>query len=179
MIPAHSGHSALNVLSLSSANSMQFHYSAPNTHPFTHTRLMAFVRDYPGAPVPERQNQSGFYWSRRQWVAVASSGPYASLHLAQDREPCQHPTAQFFTGWMPFLLPNQQRQSTEGTPPSRQMQNVAISMSVCLSVCTHVCLHISKTHVQTSPNIPYPVHITLPVAMAQPSSDNNAIQYIT
>jgi len=27
----------------------------------------------------------------------------------------QHPTAQFFTGRMPFLPPNQQRQSTEGT----------------------------------------------------------------
>jgi len=26
----------------------------------------------------------------------------------------QHPTAQFFTGRMPFLPPNQQRQSTEG-----------------------------------------------------------------
>ena len=25
-----------------------------------------FVRDYPGEPVPERQNQSGFYRSRRQ-----------------------------------------------------------------------------------------------------------------
>jgi len=26
----------------------------------------------------------------------------------------QHPTTQFFTGRMPFLSPNQQRQSTEG-----------------------------------------------------------------
>jgi len=26
----------------------------------------------------------------------------------------QHPTTQFFTGWMHFLPPNQQRQSTEG-----------------------------------------------------------------
>ena len=31
------------------------------------------------------KNQSGFYWSKRQWVAVASAGPYASLHLAPDR----------------------------------------------------------------------------------------------
>ena len=29
--------------------------------------------------------------------------------------PCQHPTAQFFTGRMPFLPLNQQHQSTEGT----------------------------------------------------------------
>jgi len=47
-------------------------------------------------------------------VAVAAAGPYASLHLAPDRQPCQHPTTQFFTGQMPFLQPNQQRQSTEG-----------------------------------------------------------------
>jgi len=46
-------------------------------------------------------------------VAVASAGPYASLQLSPDRQPCQHPTTQFFIGRMPFLLPNQQRQSTE------------------------------------------------------------------
>jgi len=47
-------------------------------------------------------------------VAVASAGPYASLHLAPNRQPHQDPTTLFFTGWMPFLPPNQQRQSTEG-----------------------------------------------------------------
>jgi len=31
------------------------------------------------------------------------------------RQPRQHPTTQFFTGRMPFLTPNQQRQSTEGS----------------------------------------------------------------
>ena len=48
-------------------------------------------------------------------MAVASAGPYASLHLAPDRQPRQHPSSQFFTGRMPFLPPNQQHQSTEGT----------------------------------------------------------------
>jgi len=47
-------------------------------------------------------------------VAVESAGPYASLHLAPDRLPRQHPTTQFFTGRVLFLPPNQQRQSTEG-----------------------------------------------------------------
>jgi len=51
-------------------------------------------------------------------VAVASAGAYASLHLA----PRQHPTTEFFTGRMPFLLPNQQRQSTEGTLSNPVMQ---------------------------------------------------------
>ena len=47
-------------------------------------------------------------------MAVASAGPYASLHLAPYRQPCQHPTTQFFTGRMPFLPPSQQHQCTEG-----------------------------------------------------------------
>jgi len=46
-------------------------------------------------------------------VAAASAGPYASLHLAPDRQPHHHPTT-VFTGRMTFLLPSQQRQSTEG-----------------------------------------------------------------
>ena len=44
---------------------------------------------------------SGICW------AICKSAPH-------PRQPRQHPTTQFFTGWMPFLPPNQQRQSTEG-----------------------------------------------------------------
>ena len=43
-------------------------------------------------------------------MAVASAGPCATLHLAPDRRPRQHPATQFFTDRMPFLQPNQQRQ---------------------------------------------------------------------
>jgi len=57
-------------------------------------------------------------------VAVASAGPYASLHLAPDRQPHQHPTTLFFTGRMPFLPPNQQRQSTEGMQTFNQIKKV-------------------------------------------------------
>jgi len=46
-------------------------------------------------------------------VAVASAGPYASLHLAPDRQPDQHPTTLFYRPDA-FLPPNQQHQSTEG-----------------------------------------------------------------
>jgi len=42
------------------------------TLPHTHTRLMAF---WPRLPRwASTRNQSGFYWSTRQWVAVASAG---------------------------------------------------------------------------------------------------------
>ena len=51
----------------------------------THTRLMALFPGLPGWAGTRRQNQSGFYWSKRQWVAVASTGPYTSLHLAPER----------------------------------------------------------------------------------------------
>ena len=34
--------------------------------------------------------------SRYQWVAVASAGPYASLHLAPGRQSHQHPTTVFY-----------------------------------------------------------------------------------
>ena len=53
-------------------------------------------------------------------MAVAWAGPYANLHLDPDTQQCQHPTTQFFTGRMPFLPPNQQRQSTEGNFDGRQ-----------------------------------------------------------
>jgi len=64
-------------------------------------------------------------------VAVASAGPYTSLHLAPDRQPQQHPTTVFFTGWMPFLPPNQQRQSTEGS------ENIG-HISMCFFQCSGV-----------------------------------------
>ena len=40
----------------------------PTVSKHTHTRLTALFRDHPGEPVPERWNQSWFYWSKRQWV---------------------------------------------------------------------------------------------------------------
>jgi len=51
----------------------------------THTRLTALFLGLAGWAGTRKVNQSGFYWSKRQWVAVASAGPYASLHLAPDR----------------------------------------------------------------------------------------------
>ena len=49
--------------------------------------------------------------SEWQWHQLGRMQVCTSL---QTRQPCQHPPL-FFTGRMPFLPPNQQRQSTEGT----------------------------------------------------------------
>jgi len=47
-------------------------------------------------------------------MATASAGPYANnLHLAPDRQPTPHHS--IFTGRMLFPMPNQQRQSKEGS----------------------------------------------------------------
>ena len=81
-------------------------------HTHTHTRLMALCPGLPGWASTKKENQSGFYWSKRQWVAMALAGPYASLHLAPDRYHTSSSPLSFFTGRMPFLPPNQQRQST-------------------------------------------------------------------
>jgi len=47
-------------------------------------------------------------------VAVASAGPYASLHLAPDRYHTSSSPLSFLQAGLPFLPPNQQRQNTEG-----------------------------------------------------------------
>ena len=73
-------------------------------------------------------------------MALASAGPYASLHLAADRQPCQHPTTQFFYDRMPFLLPNQQRQSTEG------IYCTCLGIFSVLCVCRHFQSHPTLCH---------------------------------
>ena len=95
-------------------------FNAPPPHPFNGP----FSGTTQVSRYQKGKNQSGFYWSKRQWVAVASAGPYASLHLAPDRQPHQHPTTLFFTGRMPFLPPNQQPQSTEGIYKSHEIISI-------------------------------------------------------
>jgi len=89
-----------------------------------HTRLPALFPGLPGwsstrkvKPIrillkPETVSGSGIGWL------------YGSMHLAPDRLPRQHPTTQFFTDQMPFLLPNHQRQSTEGYCQSTKGTNI-------------------------------------------------------
>jgi len=84
-----------------------------NTH--THTRLTAFVRDYPGEPVPERLVKPIWILAKQETVSgsgiswnICKSAPRSRQTTTPD------PTTLFYTGRMPFLPPNQQRQSTEG-----------------------------------------------------------------
>jgi len=56
-----------------------------HTHTHTHTSILRPSGLSEITRVSWYQNQSGFYWSQRQWVVMASVGPYANLHLTPDR----------------------------------------------------------------------------------------------
>jgi len=75
-----------------------------HTHPFNGPLI---VRDYPRELVSEGKTNQDFTEARdSEW----------QWHIAPDKEP-RHaaPHHSVFTGRMPFLPPNQQRRSTEGT----------------------------------------------------------------
>ena len=85
-----------------------------NTHTHTHTRLMALC---PGLPRWAGTKKEKPIWILLKQETVSGSGIRWAICKSAPRSrqiPHQHLTAQFFTGWMPFLPPNQQRQSTEG-----------------------------------------------------------------
>jgi len=80
----------------------------------TQTRLTDFFRDYLGELVPERWNQYGFTEARdNEWQWHKLGHMQVCISLQTDNHASTPPLK--FTGRMPFLSPNQQRQSTEGT----------------------------------------------------------------
>jgi len=88
-------------------------HARTHAHTHTHTIVLRLFWILSGT-TQESQYKKGktrkvkpiwIYWSKRKWVAVASAGQYANLHLTPDRLPAQHPTT-VFTGRMPFLPPN-------------------------------------------------------------------------
>jgi len=88
------------------------YYRRCYTH--THTRLTALSPGLPG--------WAGTRKAKPIWILLkqeTASGSGISWAICKSA-PCSRqittpaPTTQFFTGWMPFLPPNQQRQSTEG-----------------------------------------------------------------
>jgi len=54
---------------------------------------------------------SGFYWELRTTEVVVTTGAVTGANL-QSNHHHQQTNSQLFTGQMPFLSPNQQRQST-------------------------------------------------------------------
>ena len=100
-------------------------YTHTHAHTHTHTHTHAFngplsgtTRD-PGELVPERilLNFTEPIWILLKQETVSGSGISWVICKSAPRSrqitmPASHHSV--FTGWMPFLHPNQQRQSTEG-----------------------------------------------------------------
>jgi len=80
----------------------------------TDTRLTAL---FPGLPRSAGTRKVKPIWILLKQETVSGNGiSWAICKSAlRSRQPRQKPTTHFFTGRMPFLPPNQQRQSTEGT----------------------------------------------------------------
>ena len=79
----------------------------PPTHTHTQTRVMAL---FPGLPGWARKVKP--IWILLKQETVSGSGIIYTL-LQTDNNTSTSPL-KFFTGRMPFLPPNQQRQSTDG-----------------------------------------------------------------
>ena len=56
-----------------------------NNNSNNNTHLMALCLWLTGWAYARKVKPIWIYWSKRQWVAVASAGPYAYPHLAPDR----------------------------------------------------------------------------------------------
>ena len=54
-----------------------------------------------------------------------------------DRQPHQHPTTRFFTGRMPFLPPNQQRQSTESNWVAKALKYYLLQLHIAYQIQTN------------------------------------------
>jgi len=78
----------------------------------TTTVLWPFFQDYPVEPVPERE-LLGFVMQGKINRDRHTDHP-AGHHSIRTNQFPPPPSPIFFTGRMPFLPPNQQRQSTEG-----------------------------------------------------------------
>jgi len=105
----------------------------------TTTMLWPFFRDHPGEPVPEENFWS--LWCKGRLTEAdtptirlgATPSGLTSAHL-------HHPP--FFTGRMPFLLPNQQCQSTEGTELTLRCHKIKICSILFSSISSGTSLCI-------------------------------------
>jgi len=70
---------------------------------------------FPGLPGSAGTRKAKTIWILLKQETVSDSGISSAICKSAPRSrQTTTPAPQFFTGWMPFLPPNQQRQSTEG-----------------------------------------------------------------
>ena len=90
-----------------------------HTHAHTHTRLTALCPGLPGLAGTRKVKTNLDFTEARdsewQWHQLGHMQVCTSLQTDNHASTAPHRSG-FFTGRMPFLPPNQQRQSTEGSP---------------------------------------------------------------
>ena len=103
------------------------------THTHTH-RLMAL---FPGLPRWACTRKEKPIWILLKQETVSDSGISWAISTSAPRSrqitmPAPHHSV-FFTGWIPFLPPNQQRQSTEGNTGPEKSRGPVYKLSYDLS----------------------------------------------
>ena len=109
-----------------------------HTHRHTHTFYgpLDFVQHYPGKLVPET------IWILLKQVTMSGSG--ISCTICKSFAPCSRQTTMpaphhsVFTGLMPFLTPNQQRQSTESTHNYYKQPTISLLLLPLLGLHTQL-----------------------------------------
>jgi len=84
-------------------------------------------------------------------VAVASAGPYASLHLAPDRQPHQHPTTLFLQAGCPSCRPTNSVKALKALVVSIVVQNLVVIDGVVSLYETFNILRVSLENVYSRP----------------------------
>ena len=64
-------------------------------------------------------------------MAMASAGPYASLHLAPDRQPHQHPTTLFLQAGCPSCRPTNSVKALKATLGEVQLNEITTTRRCC------------------------------------------------
>jgi len=101
---------------------------------YAHTHLTALFPGLPGWAGTRKVNQSGFYWSKRQWVAVASAGPMQVCTSLQTGNHASTPPLSFYR---PDALP-----ATQPTASRHWMTALNNTAQITIYVETR-CIQIS------------------------------------
>jgi len=134
------------------------------THTHTHTPiyLTALCPGLPGwagtrkvKPIWILLKQETVSGSGIRW-AICKSAPRSK----QTTMPAPHHSS-FFTGWMPFLLPNQQRQSIQQHTNWKRNQNLHLFKIQFLSICWCGCLSEARCRLAYGPSDATATHCLL------------------
>jgi len=110
-------------------------------HTHTHTTVLLLFWNMSGTTYVSRYQKGKTNLDLLEQEIVSGSGICWAIckSAPHPRQPCQHPTTQFFTGRMPFLSPNQQHQSTEG----ELCYIASIQNNIMCILLFWVCVHLA------------------------------------